>query len=534
VWCLVLADESLAAQPEPSSRSISSAPIIQIRSDEVALRLSAISKTFGSTVALKQASLTVRRGTVHGIIGENGAGKSTLVKIVSGVMQQDEGTLEIFGEPVRLTSPARAMTRGVATVFQELSLVPDLTVAENLFLGPGVQRPPVFLRKSALVGRARTLLDEVGIDRIDPDWLVSDLTLAEKQLVEIAKAVHKKPRLLFLDEATSALGEDAMEWFYALVNKMRAGGTTVVFISHRLVELRKTCDELTILRNGQQVGTFATVGISEAEVIRQMIGGSAQTVFPPRPAREQGPVALEVRGLTRKPMLSDVNLSVRRGEILGVAGLDGQGQLELFLTLFGVLQPQHGEVYLDGQACRMRSPRDAIAAGISFVPEDRKTEGLFQRLPVRVNVSLPALRRWSLLGFVDKGRERQAVLDTCAQINVDRKVVEWDAGALSGGNQQKIILGKSILSGARYLLLYDPTRGVDVGTKFEIYRLMRELAAKGITILFYSSELPELLNISDRIVVFYRSRIVAEFSDGNYAEEAVMAAAIGHAERSGA
>lgn len=505
-----------------------SGPLLEASSEAYALRLLDITKRFGATTALDHASLAVRQGSTHGVIGENGAGKSTLVKIVSGILQPDEGVIELFGAPTKLTSPAVAARLAVSTAFQEMSLLPDLTVAQNLFLGPGRGSPRALMDKSGLRGRASQLLADLAITGVDPDWLVADLALREQQMIEIAKAIRTRPRLLFLDESTSTLDEGAMHWFYGLVERLKAAGTTIVFITHRLIEIRTICDEITILRNGRAVGTYGINDLSEAEIIRLMIGGSLSTTFPPRREPPQTDPAIEVRGLTREPGLKGVSLSIGKGEILGVAGLDGQGQRELFQALYGTLHPDEGEIILAGRPAHIRSPRQAIREGISLVPEDRKTEGLLLKLPVRPNMSISALGRFATFGWINATRERLAENATSKDINLNARMLDREVTALSGGNQQKVVLGKALLTRSRCLLLYDPTRGVDVGAKAEIYRIMRSLAEAGLAVLFYSSELPELLNLADRIIVFYRGQIVAEFSGTQATEEAVMAAAIGH------
>lgn len=504
------------------------------QNEDCALQLTGITKRFGPTVALNDASLTVRAATSHALVGENGAGKSTLVKIVNGVIHPDAGAIEVFGRVVALRGPQDAANLGIGTAYQEMSLVPDLTVAENIFLGGAPRVASRLALKRRLRAGAEALFERLGVARIDPDWLARDLTLPEKQVVEITKSLRADPRLIFLDESTSALTKGAMDWFYDLIERLRAEGKTLVFITHRLAEIRQACQRVTVLRNGHVAGDFAIDEVSESEVIRLMIGRSLQSAYPPRRPKVDRPVVLETRGLSKRPAFEHVDLQLRRGEILGISGLDGQGQREFFLTLFGVLRPDGGEVWVEQKRVKIRSPIDAIAAGlgISLVPEERKTEGLFLKLPVAINMALPVLNRMSTLGWIHAGAVRRAVGNAASRVNVDHKVVGAEAGSLSGGNQQKVVIGKWVLAGAKYLLLYDPTRGVDVGTKFEIYRLMQELANEGVSILFYSSELPEVINIADRSLVFYRSHIVAEFDGDEQTEENVMAAAVGYGEAS--
>jgi ribose transport system ATP-binding protein len=504
-------------------------------SDAPALDVRDLRKRYGQTVALDGVSFSITQGSGHALIGENGAGKSTLVKIVNGVVRPDGGAIEVFGERVRIPTPARAARLGIGTAYQELSLVPELTVAQNLLLGIEPHSVGPVYRGADLHRGAQELLDRAGVEDVEPDWRVEDLTLPEKQMVEIAKALRREPRLLFLDESTSALGEGAMEWFRGLLRRLRERGTTVVFITHRLGEIRGVCDRITVLRNGEAVGTYEADEVDEGEVVRLMLGRELEQAFPERrPPAERG-VTLETRGLTHEPAFHDVDLELHEGEILGVAGLDGQGQRELFLTLFGVLRAHRGQVLVGGEEIHLHSPRDAIDAklGISLVPEDRKTEGLFLALPIWLNMVVPSLNRVATAGWIRPGRVREEVRRTAEQLNLDPKVVRAEAGDLSGGNQQKVVIGKWVLAGTRVLLLYDPTRGVDVGTKFEIYKLIQRLAEDGCSILFYSSDLPEVVGLPDRVVTFYRSRVTSEFSGAELTEENVLSAIVGH-ERSAA
>jgi ribose transport system ATP-binding protein len=488
-----------------------------------ALAVHDVVKRYGATIALDGVSFEIAEGAAHALIGENGAGKSTLVKIVNGVVKPDSGRIDVFGRQVRITNPARAAELGIATAFQELSLVPRLTVAQNLLLGVEPRSP------GELRSRAQALLGEADVDGISPDWRVEDLTLPERQMVEIAKAMRGEPKLLFLDESTSALGEGALDWFKGLLGRLRERGTTLVFITHRLGEIRDLCDTVTVLRNGEAVKTFEIGEVEEGEVVKLMIGRSMDQAFPERRPAKERDVALETRGLTLDGAFEDVDLRLRDGEILGVAGLDGQGQRELFLTLFGVLHPSGGEIAVDGETVRIGSPRDAIAArlGISLVPEDRKTEGLFLKLPIATNMVIPSLHRLAHAGWIDEGNVKRSVRDTAEQLNLDPKVVKAEAGFLSGGNQQKVVIGKWVLAGARFLLLYDPTRGVDVGTKFEIYKLIQKLADDGRSILLYSSDLPEVVNLCDRVVAFYRGRVAGEFEGDELTEQSVLSAIVG-------
>ena len=485
-------------------------------------------KRYGATVALNGVSFEIAAGSAHALIGENGAGKSTLVKIVSGITRPDSGEMELFGERMRrIATPARAAELGIGTAFQELSLVPTLTVADNLLVGIEPHSP------RELQHRAQELLDACQIPAVSPHWRVEDLTLPERQMVEIAKAVRHEPRLLFLDESTSALGEGAREWFTTLLGRLRERGTTLVFITHRLGEVREHCDHATILRNGEAVADVAIDEVDEGEVVQMMIGRSMDQVFPDRRASAERPVTLRTRGLGLDGAFNDVDLQLHEGEILGVAGLDGQGQRELFLSLFGVLPHQQGEILIDDRPVRIESPRDAIDSrlGISLVPEDRKTEGLFLALSTATNIAIPSLGQLANHGWLNERHVRRRAVETAGRLNLDPGVVNGEVGELSGGNQQKVVIGKWVLAGARFLLLYDPTRGVDVATKFEIYKLIQSLADEGRSMIVYSSDLAEVVGLCDRVVTFYRGRLTEEFSGDKLTEANVLSAIVGHEQR---
>jgi ribose transport system ATP-binding protein len=482
-------------------------------------------KRYGATTALNGVTFEIAQGSAHALIGENGAGKSTLVKIVSGITRPDHGEIELFGQTMRrIATPAKAAQLGIGTAFQELSLVPTLTVADNLLLGIEPHSP------RELQHQAQQLLDACDIPDVSPHWRVEDLTLPERQMVEIAKAVRHEPRLLFLDESTSALGEGAADWFRHLLSKLRDKNTTLVFITHRLGEVREHCDHATVLRNGEAVGELTIDDADEDEVVKMMIGRAMDQAFPDRRAPTERPVKLQTKGLTKTDAFHDVDLELREGEILGVAGLDGQGQRELFLSLFGVLPSDGGEILIDDHPVQIRSPRDAIDShlGISLVPEDRKTEGLFLALSTATNMAIPSLGRLASHGWINERYIRKRATETAERLNLDPKTVPGEVGQLSGGNQQKVVIGKWVLAGARFLLLYDPTRGVDVATKFEIYKLIQALAEEGCSMLVYSSDLTEVVGLCDRVVTFYRAQVTAEFEGDELTETNVLGAIVGH------
>lgn len=500
-----------------------------------ALRINDLRKRFGATQALDGASFVVQAGEVHALLGENGAGKSTMVRILSGLIRPDSGTLAVFGEQIEMTGATSAHALGIRTAFQEISLIPDLTIADNLLLPDPPRRFGVMIDRRRSADRVDHLLNRLQLPDINPRRLIRDCALPIRQKIEIARAIGRDPKILLLDEPTSALSSQDVEWLASRIADLRDRGTSIVLITHRIQEVRRFCDRLTILRNGHNAGSFDIDAISNDEVIRLVIGRSLAAAFPPRPpmrpARE-GPPALAVRGLCIRGQVEDVSFSVWPGEILGLAGLQGMGQNELIYSLFGLVPRDAGEVEVDGSPVILASPRDAIDAriGISLVPEDRKTEALALRLSGRENVSLPVIGRFSRLGWIDMPRERLAVDRILARVQVAPRALYKPCSAFSGGNQQKMAIGKWLLAESRILLLFDPTRGVDVGTKHEIYRLMREFVDAGGAVLFYSTEVLEMVNLCDRILVMYQGHLAGSLDGRVATEEEVMRVALGQSD----
>jgi ribose transport system ATP-binding protein len=497
-----------------------------------AFELTDIMKRFGGTKALNGASFSCNNGEIHGLIGENGAGKSTMVKIVSGVYKPDSGSIKIGGKEVSLRNPYIAVKQGIVVVHQELSLVPDLTVAENLFL----PKPPLKKFKlnaqSDIEKKALKFFDDIGVKGIHPDEQVGSLTLRSKQVLEIAKAIYRQPKIMILDEPTSALSIAEVNWLSEIIHKLRQKGLTVVYISHRLGEIKELCDRYTILRNGEEVGTYSADEIDDDEVIRLMIGRSLAATFPSKlTTNKKFSPAIEVQNLKTESGLSGINLTLYRQEVLGIAGLDGQGQRALFRCLFGIERLSDGEIFINGKLVHIRHPRDAIHAHIGLttglVPEDRKTEGLFLDLSIGNNVSLPIIDNLSKLGWINNIDENFKIKDILKKVNVDLEVIDLYANSLSGGNQQKVVIAKWMLAACNNMLMYDPTRGVDVGTKFEIYNLIRDMATEGNSVLIYSSELPELVNLCDRVLALYDGKVVNEFHGNEINEEALLSAIMG-------
>ena len=496
------------------------------------LRMARISKGFPGVQALYQVDLEVGRGEVHALLGENGAGKSTLLKILAGAQAPDAGTITLAGEEVRLESPHAAQSLGIVTIYQEFNLVPTLSVAENVFIG----RLPVRRRGGRLVDwgelhrRTAALTREVGLG-LDPRRLVADLSVAEQQMVEIARALSMDARLVVMDEPTSALSDKEVQRLFAIVRDLKRRGIAVIFVTHRLEEVMQLCDRITVLRDGRLAGTAAVAGIDIDGIIRLMVGREVDRLFRHRGPASAGAVALEVQGLGRRRdardphavVLEDVHLTVRKGEIVGLAGLVGAGRTELARAVFGADPVQTGRILVEGQDVEIRSPRDAIRAGIGLVPEDRKQQALFLALAVRNNLSVAAMGRLvGALGLIRRGAEEALVERFRMKLGIKMAGPDQAVGNLSGGNQQKVVLARWLALQPKILIVDEPTRGIDVAAKAEVHALLYELAAAGIAILAISSELPEILTISDRIVTMREGRVTGELPRAQASEERLM------------
>jgi ribose transport system ATP-binding protein len=493
------------------------------------LRLEGISKRYGGVRALEKAELTVTPGRVHAILGENGAGKSTLIKILAGVVAADEGRILLDGHEVSFPDPAAANAAGIVCIFQELSLIPHLSVADNIV----VAHPP---KRFGLIDRkaqrriAEEMLAKVGGSDIHPNALVQDLPLSRRQIVEIAKALAKQPRLLILDEATSALTAGDVRIVFDMLRKLRSEGVALLYISHRMHEITELADECTVFRNGRNVASYEAGTRTDDEVVEMMIGREYHNVFPPKPPpqAESTPPVLEARNLGWAPRLNGVSLGVRPGEIVGLGGLDGQGQRELLLALFGVLRGASGEILVDGKPVVIHSPREAKSRriGMALIPEDRKTEGLMLPMSVRDNLSFAALPMFSRSGIIDRGAERRAIGEMIELLDIRTDGIGVPAGSLSGGNQQKLVLAKWLMLKPRIVLLNDPTRGIDVGTKQEIYQLLRRLADGGAAVLLYSTDYEELIGCCDRVLVMYDGAVRRVLAGAEITERALISSAL--------
>ena len=493
-----------------------------------AAELEGISKRFGSTQALDNVSLTLLPGEAHALVGENGAGKSTLVKILAGIHQPDAGRIRLDGVPIQIHGPAHARELGIAVIHQEPRLFPDLSIAENVFLG---HQPTTRLGRidwSSMRNTAARLFDELGVS-IPVDVPVRGLSMADQQLVEIAKALSLEARILIMDEPTASLSLHEVERLFSIVRPLRDRGLAVLFVSHRLEEVFDLCERATVFRDGRYVITARTRELTTADLIRHMVG-RAVDLFP-KADTPIGDVLLEVRGLTRRGAFRDVSFGVRAGEIVGFAGLVGAGRTEVARVLFGIDPRDAGKIRLDGRPVTFDGPSAALRAGIAYVPEDRHQDGLVLEFPIASNVTLPILPRLFPRLFVRRSVEQSLASRYAEQFRVRMTGVDQLVSALSGGNQQKVVIAKWLATQPRILILDEPTRGIDIGAKVEVHRIISELAASGLGIMLISSDLPEVLAMSDRILVMHEGRVTAELSRADATEERVMFAATGQQPR---
>ena len=492
--------------------------------DAPLLQMQAIDKSFPGVQALRAAQFDVRPGEVHALIGENGAGKSTLIKIVSGVYQPDTGDMTLDGRAVHFNNPREAQRAGIATIYQELGLYPELSVAENIFMGHAPTRKRGFFHAvdwERMEQEAESLLAELNIHNLDVQAKVGTLNVGNRQRVEIAKALSLDARILIMDEPTAALSEADVEQLFSIVRLLRERGVSIIYISHRLNEVFELADRVTVLRDGEYIGTQDVGQTSESQLISMMVGRTIDNLFP-KQAAEIGDVVLDVRGLNRPPLTQDISFSVRAGEIVGMAGLVGSGRSETAQVIFGVLPAESGEIWLGGEKVEIHKPSEAVAHGIGYVPEDRGHQGLVREMTIRENTSMAVLESVSRNTFINRAKERLLANHSIKQLSIRATGPDQIVNKLSGGNQQKVVVSKWLASDPKLLIMDEPTRGVDVGAKSEIHRLMSQLAAEeGLAILMISSELPEILGMSDRILVMREGRLVGEFSRADATQEGI-------------
>ena len=484
-----------------------------------AVRFTNITKRFVGITALSGVSFDIAPGSCHAICGENGAGKSTLGKLLAGIMPPDEGTIEIDGQRVRFTSPRDALSDGIAMVHQELAFCDNLTVGENLCLS-ALPRRFGFVDEAELRHRALSRLSAVGAN-IDPDRGMRSLSVAEQQLVQITAAVAEGARVIVFDEPSSSLGESEARRLYALIGTLKARGVTLLYVSHRMPEIFALCDAITVLRDGQHVITCPIGDIDETTLVQHMIGRKLEQQFPAHLNKPRGGELLRVEGLTSPGKFRDVSFSVCAGEVVGIAGLVGAGRSEIAQALFGLDPNVSGRIYVRGQPASIRSAQDAMHHGIGYVPEDRKLQGLVLGMRARENATLPTLARFARLGLIDQAAETKVAANEFARLSM-RATPEVTTGTLSGGNQQKIVLAKWLAADGHILILDEPTRGVDVGTKAELHAMIGERAADGMAVLVISSELPELINVSSRVIVLREGRIIGETSRSEATQERLL------------
>jgi inositol transport system ATP-binding protein len=491
--------------------------------------MTGVTKRFPGVLALDSVDLEVGSGEIHALLGENGAGKSTLLKILSGAERADAGAITFAGEEVQAASPHDAQKLGIVTIYQEFTLAPNMSIAENVFIGrePGSK---LLVNWRRMAAETRTITRQIGLD-VDPMRRVSDLSVAEQQMVEIARALSMRSRLIVMDEPTSALSLAEVEKLFRIVRELKAQGLSIIFVTHRLEEVMELCDRYTVLRDGRLVGSGNISGTTIDGIIRMMVGREVKALFAHRSAADFGETALAVEGLTRRrnpqdphaTVLDSVSFSVRRGEILGLAGLVGAGRTETARAIFGADPFDAGRVLVGGEAVAIRSPRDAIRHGIGLVPEDRKQQALFLALAIRMNVSMAALDRVSgRLGFLDERAEAKLVEEYRRALNIRMAGPDQLVNNLSGGNQQKVVLARWLALRPKVLIVDEPTRGIDVGAKVEVHNLLYEMAASGIAIIGISSELPEVLAISDRIVTMREGRVTGEILRDKADQEILM------------
>lgn len=488
------------------------------------LELRGIRKRFGGVVALRDGNLSVAPGEVHLLLGENGAGKSTLVKIVAGMLARDGGEMLFQGRPAAFTRPAEAAANGIAMVHQESLLAPHLSVAENIFLGREERLPLGWVNRRRMMEQAARLIERHRFP-LQADWRVERITPAGKQLVEICRAIQHGSSLLIFDEPTSSLSEAESQEVFRIVRELRQRNMGVIYITHRLEELRALGDRVTILRDGDTVHSGPLAEVTTGRIIQYMVGREVTTIYERTPL-EPGEELLRVEGLVRRPLLEGISFSLRAGEIVGLAGLVGAGRTELCRALFGIDPITAGRIRVAGRQVRVRHPRDAVRAGLALIPEDRQRTGLAPRLPLSYNLTSANLRAVSLWGFVRGALERQVSADYIRKLRIRADHPRQLAMRLSGGNQQKVAIAKWLFRRARVFLFDEPTRGIDVGAKVEVFQLMDELARSGAAILMVSSETPELLQVADRILVLRRGRITAELPRGATPEEIMRRATL--------
>ncbi len=490
---------------------------------KILLEMKGIGKTFPGVKALEGVNLTIREGQVHALLGENGAGKSTLIKILSGAYTKDEGQIFFEGKPVEIRGPQDAQALGISTIYQEFNLARDLTVAENIFLGH-LPTKGFSVDWAQVKARSREILDTLGVT-FSVDALTSTLSVAEQQLVEIAKSLNRKTRILIMDEPSAVLGEKDLEKLFQVVRSLQAQGIGIVYISHRLKEIFELADQVTVLKDGRYIDTRSVAEVTMDDLVKLMIGRDLKDVYPKR-TPTPGEVLLEVKNVSRTKLVHDISFKLHAGEIVGFAGITGSGRTELARVIFGA-DPYSGEMQISGKPYKARSPAEAISHGVALVTEDRKAQGLFLKLNVAINTTISGLKQLCQFGVIQLPRELALVKKMIRDLSIKTPGPNFIVVNMSGGNQQKVILARWLSIGTRIFILDEPTRGIDVGSKSEIYQIMNDLTKQGVGVIMISSELPEVLGMSDRVMVMRQGTIVKELSRAEASEEAIMKYAVG-------
>lgn len=489
------------------------------------IEMTGIMKSFGTNQVLNNAGFFLRDGEVHALMGENGAGKSTLMKILTGVYTRDGGTVKVNGQEVHYNSPQEAEAAGIVFIYQELNVMFDLTVEENLFMGKEITKGFGICDRKAMRAKAEEVLDRMGV-KIPVDTVMSDLSVGQQQMIEICKALLVDAKVIIMDEPTAALTQSETAALFEVINTLRKRGVSIVYISHRMEEIFELCDRITVLRDGQYIDTREIKDITMDDVVKMMIGREIGERYPSR-NHSIGKTVFEVKGLSRKGAFDNVSFTVGAGEVLGVSGLMGAGRTEIMQAIFGYLPADSGEILIDGQPVKIKSPMDAMKAGIGFITEDRKVEGLMLDKTIRENIALANLGAISGSGVISKAKEKSLISRGIEEFKIRCFGTEHECGNLSGGNQQKVVLAKWIYTEPKILILDEPTRGVDIGAKKEIYNVINDMARKGVAIIMVSSELPEILGMSDRVMVVREGDVRGILNIENASQENIMTLATG-------
>ena len=494
--------------------------------NEYRVEMKNIVKRFGGVLALNDVSFRVRPGEVHALVGENGAGKSTLMKILLGAYQKDEGTIFIDGKEEKISSPKEAKELGVATIYQEFMLAPHLTVAENIFIDR-LSDKGKFINWKDLNQKASEILDQLGFVEINAKQRVENLSVAYQQVVEICKNLTRNAKILVLDEPTAVLTFTEIEKLFSLINKLKNDGVSIIYISHRLEEIFQICDRITVLKDGTFVKELNTTEVNKGQLVNLMVGRDMSTLFPSRAAKI-GDVVLEVKNLNRGKMVRNVSFSVRAGEVLGFSGLVGAGRTETMRAIFGADKKESGEIWLNGEQVNFKNPREAVKKGLGLLPEDRKQQGVLLEQSIRVNTTLSALRKITqLLGIINFQKDKKLAEDVLAELATKYNSIEDNTSSLSGGNQQKVALAKWLVADCKCIILDEPTRGVDVGAKVEIYKNINDLAEQGVAIVMISSEMTEIIGMCDRALIMRQGMVVGELDRSELAEDRLIRYSMG-------